>query len=251
VEFVTPYGRLSVPVADIRRIDFATRLDDDATKRIEEAIPNLAHQQFARREAASAELFKLREKAYPALLEAARSKDPEVVQRANDLLDRIRDAVPADQLEVRKFDVVQTADSKFSGRIEGAALKAASAQFGDVRLKLVDLRSLRLPGRADDTAVAHADPDPGNLTGFNDKVGKSFHFRVTGAGIGFVWGTDVYTTDSPLAMAAVHAGALKVGETGVVKVSIVASPPAFNGSTRNGVTSQPYGPFTAAYKVSR
>ena len=38
-----------------------------------------------------------------------------------------------------------------------------------------------------------------------------------GAGVGgFVWGTNVYTLDSTLALAAVHAGLLKTGESKVV-----------------------------------
>jgi hypothetical protein len=252
LEIVTPYGKLSVPVGEIQKIDFATRLTDDATRRIEDAIPNLGHPQFAQREAASGELLKLREKAYAALLEAARSKDAEVSRRAADLLDRIRDVVPADLLEVRRSDVIQTADSKFAGRIEGASLRAASAQFGDVQLKLTDMRSLRVPGLAEDEAkVAHAEPDPGTLVNYQTKVGESFHFKVTGAIGAIIWGTDVYTTDSQLATAAVHAGVLRAGQTGVVKVTIVASPPVFVGSTRHGVTSLPYGPFAAGYKVSR
>jgi hypothetical protein len=252
VELSTPYGRLSIPVAEIQRIDFATRLTDDATKRIEEAVANLAHPQFPKREAATAELLKLREKAYAALLEAATSKDAEVARRAAELLESLRGAVPADELEVRKYDVVSTEHSKISGRIESASLKAASAQFGDVQLKLTDMRSLRLPGLADDEVkVVHADPDPGSLTNYNDKVGKSFHFNVTGAATATIWGDGIYTTDSQLATVAVHAGVLQPGQSGVVKVTIVPSPPLFNGSTKNGVTSHPYGMFPAAYKVSR
>jgi hypothetical protein len=252
VEMVTPYGRLAVPVADIRQIDFATRVGEDAAKRIEEAIPNLADPQFARREAASAVLLKLREKAYPALLEAARSKDAEVARRAGELLNRIRDLVPADQLDVRKADVIQTADSKLTGRIEAAVLAATCTQFGDVQLKLGDMRSLAVVAAvADETAALPADPDPGSLIGFQDKLGKTFRFRVTGAVTGSLWGTDVYTADSALAVAAVHAGVLKNGDTGVVNVTMLASPPMFAGSTRNGVTSMAYGPFTAAFKLSR
>jgi hypothetical protein len=252
VEVATPYGKLSIPIGEIQKIDFATRLTDDAAKRIEEAVANLAHPLFPKREAASVELLKLREKAYAALLEAAKSKDAEVSRRANDLLDGIRLAVPADQIEVRKFDVIVTEHSKISGRIEGASLKAASAQFGDVQLKLTDMRSLRIPGLADDEVkVVHADPDPGSLTTYHDRIGKSFHFKVTGATTATIWGDGIYTTDSQLATAAVHAGLLKSGETGVVKVTMLASPPMFNGSTKNGVTSQPYGMFPAAYKMSR
>ena len=52
-----------------------------------------------------------------------------------------------------------------------------------------------------------------------------------------------------LAMAAVHAGVLKVGQTGVVKVLIVAPPAAFAGSTRNGVTSNNYMAYPGAYQI--
>jgi hypothetical protein len=252
VEVTTPYGKLAIPVADVQRIDFATRLTDDDTKRVEEAVADLAHPQFAKREAASAALLKLKEKAYPALLEAARSKDSEIARRAEDLLDRVRADVPADLLEVRKSDVIQTADSKFSGRIDVAALNAVSAPLGPQTLKLTELRSLHTPGAAaDDTAVAHAEPDPGTLTGYNNMLGQTFHFKVTGATTAVIWGTDVYTTDSQLATAAVHAGLLRPGQTGVVKVTIVATPLAFQGSTRNGVTSHPFGMYPAAYKIGK
>jgi hypothetical protein len=64
-----------------------------------------------------------------------------------------------------------------------------------------------------------------------------------------VWGTDVYTTDSKLSMAAVHAGVVKVGETGVVHLKIIASPASFAGSTRHGITTSNYGRYSAAYQI--
>jgi hypothetical protein len=94
-------------------------------------------------------------------------------------------------------------------------------------------------------------PDPGNLTAYQGQVGLTVDFQVTGAANGPLWGTDVYTTDSSLAMAAVHAGVLRMGETGVVRVLLVAPPPAFQGSTRNGVTSFPWDAYPSAFKVSR
>ena len=66
-----------------------------------------------------------------------------------------------------------------------------------------------------------------------------------------VWGTDIYTTDSPLALAAVHAGAVQMGQTAVVKVTIAASPNNFVGSTRHGITTENYGVYPAAYTISR
>jgi hypothetical protein len=53
-----------------------------------------------------------------------------------------------------------------------------------------------------------------------------------------VYGTDVYTPDSGLCTAAVHAGALQHGAAGSVIVQIVASPPVFKGTTRNGIKSE-------------
>jgi hypothetical protein len=247
----TPYGKLLVPVADIHRIEFAWRLSDDVARRIETAITNLGSPEFRQREAATTELLKLREKAYPALLQAARQKDAEVVRRAKELLQRVRDAVPEQNLVFRKYDIVHTEDSKITCRIEGAALKANTFQFGEVQLKLADLRSLRSLAVPEEPAAVNAARDPGTLVNFQNQVGRRFHFRVTGAQSGNLWGTDVYTADSLLAAAAVHAGVLRPGQTGVVLVEIVMPPPQFQGSSRHGLTSFPYGLYPGAYKVSR
>lgn len=69
------------------------------------------------------------------------------------------------------------------------------------------------------------------------KIGQSFPFEVTGDGLGPLWGTDIYTSDSNLGTACVHAGVLQVGESGVVKVTIVDPLPVFDGSHRHGVQS--------------
>jgi hypothetical protein len=53
-----------------------------------------------------------------------------------------------------------------------------------------------------------------------------------------VYGTDVYTPDSGLCTSAVHAGALQQGAAGSVIFQVVASPPVFKGTTRNGIKSE-------------
>jgi hypothetical protein len=249
LELTTPYGKLLIPVAAIRRIDFATRIPDDVARRIRAALRDLGSTEFRVREDASAELLALREKAYPALLEAAKNKDPEVARRANDLLEKIREAVPEEKLEVRKVDVVYTDDSKIAGRIEASVWKANTAQFGEVQMKLADLRTLRSLASDSEADFGPPLPDPGNLMLYQLQVGKRFAFKVTGANFGAIYGTDTYTGDSMLAMAAVHAGVLKVGQTGVVRVKIVAPPAAFVSSTRNGIFSNPFGAYPGAYQV--
>jgi len=104
---------------------------------------------------------------------------------------------------------------------------------------------------AADSSKGEGEADPGSLTRYQNQVGKRLVFRVTGSANGGVWGSEVYTGDSTLAVAAVHAGVLKVGETGTVKVRIVEPPPSFNGTTAHGVTTQPFGSFPGAYRISR
>ena len=251
IELNTPYGKLHVPVGDIQRIEFATRIPEEVLKRIETAVGALGSSEYAQREHAGVELAKLGERAYPAILLAVQSKDPEVVRRAEKLLDRVRAEVPEDLLAFRKHDVVYTADSKISGQIESSFLKAQTYQFGDVRLKLADVRTLRSLAVESDREDIPVLPSPGTLNAYQQQFNKEFRFAVTAANDnGGLWGSDVYTLDSSLAKAAVHAGVLRVGQSGVVKVRIVASPPGFAGSTRHGVASGNYGHYPAgAYQI--
>ena len=91
---------------------------------------------------------------------------------------------------------------------------------------------------------------PANMQALSDPVGATFYFRVKGATEGSLWGTDVYTGDSALAVAAVHAGLVKPGESAVVKVTVVPALNAYKGSVRNGVTSHNFARFGTAYSLS-
>jgi hypothetical protein len=94
-----------------------------------------------------------------------------------------------------------------------------------------------------------ANDAPDNMIALGAQIGKTFYFRVRGEVRGSVWGTDTYTADSALAAAAVHAGAVALGETGVVKVTVVAPLSQYHGSTRHGIVSHSYGPFRTAFRV--
>jgi hypothetical protein len=250
IDLVTPYGKLTIPAGDIRRIEFATRIPDEVVKKIDAAVANLGKEDFRTREAATTELTALGAAAYSALLKAAQSTDAEVKKRAEELLAKLREEVPEEKLEIKPYDIIHTEHSKIAGRISASSLKVNTAQFGDLPMKLSDVRSLNVPGaEPEHTTTAEADAPPDSLMGLT--MGKTYRFRVTGIVNGSVWGSDVYTTDSSLATAAVHAGVLKSGQTGVVKVTIVAAPPVFAGTTRNGVTTMPYTIFPSAFKVSK
>ncbi|MFO0807432.1 MAG: LCCL domain-containing protein [Gemmataceae bacterium] len=87
--------------------------------------------------------------------------------------------------------------------------------------------------------------------GWRDRFGERFDMDITGSADGSVWGTDVYTDDSSVAAASVHAGLVRIGERATVIVTIVKPPPQFIGSSRNGVTSVAYGNWPAAYVLQR
>ena len=91
--------------------------------------------------------------------------------------------------------------------------------------------------------------DPGTLVNFRGQLGKVLYFEVTGANRGTVWGTDVYTDDSSLAAAAVHAGVLNLGQKGVVKVTLLPGQGFYQGTARHGITTANWNAWNASYKV--
>src|SRR5262249_16287099 len=163
-EVVTRYGKLVVPVAEVQRIEFGTRLSDEDAHKIEAAIGNLGSPQYKTREAAHAELVAFREKAYAALLRATKHHDPQVIPRAEELLTHLRQTVPEALLEIREFDGVAADEMRLTGRISGETFKVHTTQFGEQPLKLADIRGLRsLAQVAADTELDPKNfiPDPG------------------------------------------------------------------------------------------
>src|SRR5262249_10858099 len=113
---------------------------------------------------------------------------------------------------------------------------------GSYRIQAVPLNRNTLGYRTGPAAL----PDPGVLQSYRDRNGQSFTFQVPGnADAGTIWGgaNGEYTDDSPLATAAVHAGVLEPGQSGVVRVSILPGHDSYTGSTAHGVTSQSYGNY--------
>jgi len=70
------------------------------------------------------------------------------------------------------------------------------------------------------------------------------------AASGGIWGTGVYTTDSRICRAAVHAGIIPPGG-GVVNVVPAPGLPSYFGTAANGVTSSNYGPWSASFTFRR
>jgi hypothetical protein len=79
-------------------------------------------------------------------------------------------------------------------------------------------------------------------------TGKTYKFKCPAAGKeSSVWGTDIYTIDSSICTAAVHAGKFAFETGGPVTIELRPGESAYKGSTRNGITTNDYGPYGTSF----
>jgi len=131
-----------------------------------------------------------------------------------------------------------------AGRAEDAAAIAARVRVIQRTLPVIagsataDLVHDGLPNR--DTPVSMAT--------FRDRAGETLSFAIRGRDDQAVWGTSTYSDDSGLETAAVHAGLLRVGQSGIVKVTPAAGLERYEGSIQNGVQSSAFGPQKGSFR---
>jgi hypothetical protein len=147
IDIETKYGKLTAPSTDLRRIEFGIRPPPEVTMKIDDAIKHFNHEKFQERENAVKELVSIGAPAYLALNRAAKSKEPEVAQRANQALEQIRKKVPESKLRIREDDMVQTAEFTVIGRVVNSNIAVKSAIFGESKLNVTDLRGIRWMGQ--------------------------------------------------------------------------------------------------------
>jgi hypothetical protein len=83
----------------------------------------------------------------------------------------------------------------------------------------------------------------------NWRVGDVFEMSITGTvGGRHAYGTDVYTSDSYIPSAAVHAGVIENGDTKAVFIRLLAGVSKYEGSTRKGVTTRSFGKWKMSYE---
>jgi hypothetical protein len=153
LEILTKYGKLTIPVADIMKIDFGVHVPPDLEKKIGRAIDDLGSDNYKTRTMALKELVGVGPYAYPQIYRATKAEEPEVIKRANMALDKIRAKHPARNLRLREEDIVTTPTFTIVGRIVTPTLKAKSENFGELGLKLAKLRTMRLLNSSHETEV--------------------------------------------------------------------------------------------------
>jgi hypothetical protein len=84
-----------------------------------------------------------------------------------------------------------------------------------------------------------------------EKPIATLNAEIIGSKQGSLWGSDVYTADSSVSAAAVHAGILHDGERGMVKISILAGRDHYEGSDRNGVSSAAWAKWDQSFRIEK
>jgi hypothetical protein len=152
VEVQTKYGKLAIPLSDIRRVEFGLHVPPEVNLQITQSIKRLASDVYKERDGATKELVQVGHFAFPSLHKASKSSDQEVSYRAVSLIKQISERTSPELLKLREEDVIHTAEFTVIGKITSQTLKAHSPHFGEVALKLSELRTMHVRqhgGRSD------------------------------------------------------------------------------------------------------
>lgn len=144
LEVQTKYGKLTIPLSDVRRLEFGLHVPPDVNQQIARSIKRLASDVYKEREVASKDLVGVGHFAFPSLQKASKSGDMEVAFRAVSLIKQISERVAPDLLKLRDEDIIHTTEFMVTGKITSQTMKAHSPHFGEVSLRLSELRSMHL-----------------------------------------------------------------------------------------------------------
>jgi hypothetical protein len=198
--------------------------------------------------------------------------DPELLS-LDDTPAEARDLLDATEQEIDRLrDVARRQADDIRARAERACADIEEVAEEQIRARQLELLGLLKPlqdrharaGQLDEALairdhiralkaqLLQARPDPGALGEDRPDVGIEILYELTGSTDGAIWGTDYYTADSHLATVAVHAGVLREGESGVVRVTAAdTSNVRFVGTDRNGVQSMPFPTWPTGFQVKK
>ena len=143
IDVQTKYGKLAIPVSDIRRIEFGLHIPIETQIAINRNLKRLGSQLHKERESASAELLGAGHFAISSLRTASKGTDQEVALRAAAVLATLGETLPGRLLDLPDYDVVYTLDGTVRGKvIIASGIKATSPHFGEVTLQVAGIRSI-------------------------------------------------------------------------------------------------------------
>lgn len=164
IEVVTRYGKLEVPLKEIKVIEFGLHMPQGYAPRIDQLVQELGEADYAARAASEKKLVAMGHYALPALRKASQSKQLEVANRAQSALKKIQERTSPKLLKLKDEDRIVTQSFTIMGTIATPTVKAHTELFGDVELplaKMLTLRSLYASGEIEIAldASRYANPD--------------------------------------------------------------------------------------------
>ena len=150
----TKYGKLTVPLSEIKKIDLGFRYPDGMAEKVRAAMDDLGAGDYKTREEAQKKLIGYGEYAVAAVRVGLKSSVPEVAERSAQILKKLSEKVSSEKMEAREADLVVTEELTIRGTIETVAFKAKSKYFGETMVKLADLREFRPVGAKGDGRFA-------------------------------------------------------------------------------------------------
>jgi hypothetical protein len=155
IEVATPYGKLSVPLREIRAIEFGLHMPEGFSTRIDLAVKKLSSADYRERESAGKTLVELGPFSYGAVLQATRDHDLETTRRAKEILKKLQAAHSKKDLKISSADKVITPTFTIVGRIATPSLKVQEEHFGAAVLSVAKMRTLRaVSGRLQEMELA-------------------------------------------------------------------------------------------------
>ena len=147
IEVATVFGKLDVPIMEIRSVEFGLHLADGVADKIDAALKGLKSGDYRERERSNWRALDLGPQSYPAVLSATQSKDAEVATRAKDLVQKLKKKHPKNALKTSADDKIVTNYFTIVGRILTPTVTTKAEYFGVIQHQIANMHSLRVPGR--------------------------------------------------------------------------------------------------------
>lgn len=135
IRIATKYGELSVPLEEIKKIEFGFHCPPEREKEIIDCINNLGSDDFKKRENAQFRLVKIGHLAYPFIKKSFKnSNDLEIARRAEATAEKIQLRTSSNLLLLKNYDYLETKEFAIAGKIKGETLRVWSHHVGEITL---------------------------------------------------------------------------------------------------------------------
>jgi hypothetical protein len=213
LKMATKYGDLTIPVADVRRVTIAERVDADA---LIAAIKDLGSADYRVRGSAYETILAMGPATRPSVWRASKSKDTEVAVAAGKLLEKLGPEVPVHD------ELVTVHGDTYRGLLMGD-LNVTNTHFGRATLKFGSVKAVEISRQYTASVEIDAAANPTNAKWLDSGFFVNGRYRVQANGMVDLWpqgpgqyccGPKGYTT--PGQGSIFQAGALlgRIGETG-------------------------------------